>query len=87
MDTLSVCGAVPPVERYGYGHLGTAIHCHNSPLGYDSLMGNKMTSQAAAILGSVTTPAKAKTSARNGKKGGRPVDPNSARQKRLRGKK
>lgn len=38
---------------------------------------------AAAILGSKKTPAKAAASRVNGKRGGRPIDPNSKRQQKL----
>lgn len=38
---------------------------------------------AMGIIGSIKTEKKAIASRRNGKKGGRPIDPNSARQKRF----
>jgi hypothetical protein len=39
------------------------------------------------LLGMLKTPNKAEAARKNGAKGGRPVDPNSKRQRKLKGKK
>lgn len=48
-----------------------------------SEVASRKVSDAMRIIGSISTPKKAKAARRNGKKGGRPINPDSERQKKI----